>query len=252
MKKIYTVGLCSSLLFVSTIGSVAFASEENTPETIETTAVITLPMPLDEPTDPSIPVDLTEPTDPSTPVDPTEPTDPSTPVEPTEPTDPSTPIEPTEPTDPSTPTDPTEPTEPSTPTEPTEPSTPDEPTTPTEPEKPVTPETPTKPSEPTTPSKPVDTVPSPESPVETGTGSVVIGVDNGNPILQQADGTTTTVSPESIGATKQADGTLVVKDSKGTLKVLPHTGEKEQAALSVMGVLGTLLSSFFLVKRKRV
>lgn len=219
MKKIYTIGLCSSLLFVSTIGSVAFASEENTPETIETTAVTTLPMPLDEPTDPSIPVDPTEPTEPSTPTDPTEPT---------------------------------EPTEPSTPTEPTEPSTPDEPTTPTEPEKPTTPETPTKPSEPTTPSKPVDTVPSPESPVETGTGSVVIGVDNGNPILQQADGTTTTVSPESIGATKQADGTLVVKYSKGTLKVLPHTGEKEQAALSVLGVLGTLLSSFFLVKRKRV
>lgn len=55
----------------------------------------------------------------------------------------------------------------------------------------------------------------------------------------EADGTVTLKEAAEIGAVKQADGTVALKDDKGDLKVLPSTGEVS----SVFGIIGGFLLS---------
>ncbi|WP_449456380.1 LPXTG cell wall anchor domain-containing protein [Streptococcus suis] len=206
------------------------------------------------PIDSSAPIDITQP---STPTEPS--TDVPTPVEPSQPVEPTTPEEPTVPVDPTLPS--TEQPKEETPTQPTEPST--TPDTPTEEPKQDTPqpETPTPPKTAeeavnkgesqigtisTETKQPVEAV-TPDKPIVTDTGYTIISTDNSRPVIRYADGSTATVSAESIGAVVNKDKTISVKTADGQMKTLPNTGETQ----SLLTLLGSLLLSVTWFIRKK-
>ncbi|HEM3640430.1 TPA: LPXTG cell wall anchor domain-containing protein [Streptococcus suis] len=213
------------------------------------------------PIDSSTPIDITQP---STPTEPS--TDVPTPVEPSQPVEPTTPTE--EPTTPEEPTVPVDPTLPSTdqpkeetPTQPTEPSTtPDTPKE--EPKQDIPqPDTPTPPKTAeeaankgesqigtisTETKQPVEAV-TPDKPIVTDTGYTIISTENSQPIIRYADGSTATVSAESIGAVVNKDKTISVKTADGQTKTLPNTGEA-QSLLALLGSL--LLSATWFIRKK--
>ncbi|HEL2071148.1 TPA: LPXTG cell wall anchor domain-containing protein [Streptococcus suis] len=219
------------------------------------------------PIDSSAPIDITQP---STPTEPS--TDVPTPVEPSQPVEPTTPTE--EPKAPEEPIVPVDPTLPSTEqpkeeesTQPTKPSTdvptPETPTNPTEePKQDIPqPETPTPPKTAeeaankgesqigtisTETKQPVEAV-TPDKPIVTDTGYTIISTDNSQPIIRYADGSTATVSAESIGAVVNKDKTISVKTADGQTKTLPNTGE----AHSLLALLGSLLLSATWFIRKK-
>ncbi|MGU7910483.1 LPXTG cell wall anchor domain-containing protein [Streptococcus suis] len=216
------------------------------------------------PIDSSAPIDITQPstpTEPSTEV-PT-PVEPSQPVAPTIPTEePKAPEEPTVPVDPTLPS--TEQPKEDTPTQPTEPSTtPETPTNPKEEPKQDIPqlETPTPPKTAeeaankgesqigtisTETKQPVEAV-TPDQPIVTDTGYTIISTDNSQPIIRYADGSTATVSAESIGAVVNKDKTISVKTVDGQMKTLPNTGE----ANSLLSLLGIFLLGIVGYYRKK-
>jgi len=166
------------------------------------------------------------------------------PTVPVDPSTPSTPTEPSTPTDPST-SDPVVPTNPSTPGTSTEPSDNNgnngNPTTP-EPEKPTpAPKTPAPMPE---PNQTFD-------PFETNGGQIVVGTQNSQVVVQQADGSTNLVSAESIGGKTNADGTVTLTSASGEMKNLPETGEEAfiSSLLSLIGLsllaVGTKLKKLF-------
>ncbi|HEM3703784.1 TPA: LPXTG cell wall anchor domain-containing protein [Streptococcus suis] len=197
------------------------------------------------PIDSSAPIDITQP---STPTEPS--TDVPTPVEPSQPVEPTTPTEePTVPVDPTLPS--TDQPKEETPTQPTEPSTtPDTPKE--EPKQDIPqPDTPTPPKTAeeaankgesqigtisTETKQPVETV-TPDTPIVTDTGYTIISTDNSQPVIRYADGSTATVSAESIGAVVNKDKTISVKTADGQTKTLPNTGE----AQSLLALIGTFL-----------
>ncbi|HEM3549792.1 LPXTG cell wall anchor domain-containing protein [Streptococcus suis] len=214
------------------------------------------------PIDSSAPVEVTQPststelsTEVPTPVEPTQPVEPTTPTE-----EPIVPKEPTVPVDPTLPSteqpkeeESTQPTEPS-----TEVPTPETPTNPTEPSTPETP-TPPKTAEEaankgesqigtisTETKQPVEAV-TPDKPIVTDTGYTIISTDNSQPIIRYADGSTATVSAESIGAVVNKDKTISVKTADGQTKTLPNTGEA-QSLLALLGSL--LLSATWFIRKK--
>ncbi|HEM2786541.1 TPA: LPXTG cell wall anchor domain-containing protein [Streptococcus suis] len=204
--------------------------------------------------------DETTPIDSSAPIDITRPSTPTEPsIEVPTPVEPSQPVEPTTPTE--EPTVPVDPTLPSTdqpkeeePAQPTEPSTiPETPTNPKEEPKQDTPqpETPTPPKTAeeaankgesqigtisTETKQPVEAV-TPDKPIVTDTGYTIISTDNSQPIIRYTDGSTATVSAESIGAVVNKDKTISVKTADGQMKTLPNTGE----AQSLLALIGTFL-----------
>lgn len=178
------------------------------------------------------------------------------PTVPVEPSTPSTSTEPSTPTDPST-SDPVVPTNPSTPGTSTEPSdnngNNDHPTTPGT-TNPSTNgnggTTPTSPSE-----EPKNPAPMPEpnqtfDPFETNGGQTVVGTQNSQVVVQQADGTTQLVSAESIGGRTNADGTVTLTSASGEMKNLPETGEEAGGLLSLMGAV--LLGTVGFIKKKYI
>lgn len=223
---------------------------------------------------------------PAVPVDPSASTEvtpkPETPAEPSLPV-PETPSEPsTEPEKPAEPTPEnpgTKPSDPVVPSDPTNPST--EPST--EPEKPVEPAP--NPSTPSSEDKKDEEKPKPEEkpkttdeanqasksqigttstatgqvvqdvapnkPVTTNSGVTIVGVQDSNPIIANADGTTSVVSAASIGATVNPDQTVSVTTASGEVKTLPKTGEKAliSSLLSLIGLsllaVGTKLKKLF-------
>ena len=97
----------------------------------------------------------------------------------------------------------------------------------------------------------------------TVTGQVVRDVTRSNPVtlyngaslVDIRDGLVTLstgekVTPESVGVTENADGTYTAKTVKGDTVTLPHTGEKNTTALSVVGALILSVLGFGLKKRK--
>ena len=91
----------------------------------------------------------------------------------------------------------------------------------------------------------------PNKPVTTNSGVTIVGVQDSNPIIANADGTTSVVSAASIGATVNPDQTVSVTTASGELKTLPKTGEKAfiSSLLSLIGlsllVVGTKLKKLF-------
>lgn len=219
------------------------------------------------PVDPSASTEVTP--KPETPAEPSLPV-PETPSEPS--TEPEKPAEPT-PENPGT-----KPSDPVVPSNPTNPST--EPST--EPEKPVEPAP--NPSTPSSEDKKDEEKPkttdeanqagksqigttstatgqvvqdvAPNKPVTTNLGVTIVGVQNSNPIIANADGTTSIVSAASIGATVNPDQTVSVTTASGELKTLPKTGEKAfiSSLLSLIGLsllaVGTKLKKIILIKFK--
>nr|WP_304948671.1 hypothetical protein [Streptococcus sinensis] len=220
-----------------------------------------------------ISADEVAPVDPSAPstevvVPPTDSTPPATdtgssdtgttqPTVPVDPSTPSTPTEPSAPTDPST-SDPVVPTNPSTPGTSTEPSDNNgnngNPTTPGTTDPSTNGNggaTPTSPSE-----EPKHPAPMPEpnqtfEPFETNGGQTVVGTQNSQVVVQQADGSTNLVSAESIGGKTNADGTVTLTSASGEMKNLPETGEEAfiSSLLSLIGLsllaVGTKLKKLF-------
>ncbi len=88
-------------------------------------------------------------------------------------------------------------------------------------------------------------------PVTTNSGVTIVGVQDSNPIIANADGTTSIVSAASIGATVNPDQTVSVTTASGELKTLPKTGEKAfiSSLLSLIGLsllaVGTKLKKLF-------
>ncbi|EAV9844979.1 LPXTG cell wall anchor domain-containing protein [Listeria monocytogenes] len=177
----------------------------------------------DEGTEAEVPVSVLEENPSTDPIDPTEPNEPV--EEPNKPTEPSEPVE-----------EPNEPTEPSEPVE--------EPNEPTEPSEPV--EEPNEPTESAT--NPNVTDNPTESPVTTDQGHVIVAIEDSQPIIQLADGTTQKVEASEIGVTVQNDGTVAVTGNDGKMKVLPQTGEKETIALSIASIFMTLTGGFSLFR----
>ena len=75
--------------------------------------------------------------------------------------------------------------------------------------------------------------------IQTNTGHTVVGTSEGRVFVQGTDGTVSLKEAAEIGAVKQADGTVALKDDKGDLKVLPSTGEVS----SVFGIIGGFILS---------
>src|SRR5699024_8520110 len=88
---------------------------------------------------------------------------------------------------------------------------------------------------------PIVSDPTPETPITNEEGTIIVGVEDSNPIVQNPDGSTQPVSAETINATIQEDGSVTVKDEEGQLKVLPQTGEKENQIMTILGSLLTLI-----------
>ncbi|HGI2869245.1 TPA: peptidase [Streptococcus agalactiae] len=91
----------------------------------------------------------------------------------------------------------------------------------------------------------------PNKPVTTNSGVTIVGVQDSNPIIANADGTTSVVSAASIGATVNPDQTVSVTTASGEVKTLPKTGEKAliSSLLSLIGLsllaVGTKLKKLF-------
>lgn len=80
-----------------------------------------------------------------------------------------------------------------------------------------------------------------------------MGTQEGKVVVQAADGTTSIVSPEQIGAKNQSDGTIVLKTKDGKVEVLPKTGETELVIAlysGIFSVLSGLIMAFRKVSKK--
>ncbi|WP_373808438.1 LPXTG cell wall anchor domain-containing protein [Streptococcus ferus] len=91
-------------------------------------------------------------------------------------------------------------------------------------------------------------------PVQLATGQKIISTYEGQLILANSDGTQSAVSPESVGAKTNVDGTISVKTDKQEMKTLPHTGTKDTILYSLFGLVLVLtgLFAFFPEQFKKV
>lgn len=196
--------------------------------------------PIDIPTETVAPVD--------TPIEVPIETETPDPVTEAEETVPVTPIDTTEPVE--KPIEELPPVETEDPTKPVEPGTTEE-TKPVE-EKPVEEPTDTKkevelPKQTEAP-KPV-TQHEVNAPITTAVGYQVVGTQDSQVLVQEADGTVVTVSAETVGGSVQKDGTVALKTKDNKLVILPSTGEAEAMAVSALGFL-SVFTGLFLRLRK--
>lgn len=252
-KKQLLATLAVSTLALAQAGVVS-ADETTTSPVDGTTPVVVSPAetPVDQ-AQPSQPVETPPTTEPATPPATETPVDPTTPTQPSEnpttppATEPVTPV-PSDPADPST-------TTPSTPSE--EPKSDDstqpsgEPTSPSDDNGQTTP----APTDPSAGEVPRDVKPTPEpvvtfNPFETPSGQTVVGTQNSQVIVQNADGSTQTVKAEDVGGTTNSDGTVTLPTALGEAKTLPQTGE-EGSLLSAIG-LGLLSLVGVIFKKKAI
>ena len=56
--------------------------------------------------------------------------------------------------------------------------------------------------------------------------------------------------PYEIGAVKQQDGTIALKDKEGQLKVLPNTGTASTIFATIWGLLGLVATVYGRIKIK--
>lgn len=86
-----------------------------------------------------------------------------------------------------------------------------------------------------------------QQPIVTNTGHTVVGTKEGQVYVQNPDGAVELKKAFEIGAVKQQDGTVALKDDKGELKVLPKTGTVASLGMSLVGVL--MLAGVALLKK---
>ena len=77
-----------------------------------------------------------------------------------------------------------------------------------------------------------------EQPIETNTGHKVVSTNQGKVVVETSEGDYAEKEPYEIGAVKQSDGTIALKDKEGQLKVLPNTGSVGSIFVSILGVIG--------------
>ena len=77
-----------------------------------------------------------------------------------------------------------------------------------------------------------------EQPIETNTGHKVVSTNQGKVVVETSEGDYQEKEPYEIGAVKQKDGTIALKDKEGQLKVLPNTGTASTIFATIWGLLG--------------
>lgn len=79
-----------------------------------------------------------------------------------------------------------------------------------------------------------------ETPIETNTGHTVVSTNQGKVVVETSEGDYQEKEPYEIGAVKQKDGTIALKDKEGQLKVLPNTGTASTIFATVWGLIGLI------------
>ena len=77
-----------------------------------------------------------------------------------------------------------------------------------------------------------------EQPIETNTGHTVVSTNQGKVVVETEEGDFQEKEPYEIGAVKQQDGTIALKDKEGQLKVLPNTGTASTIFATIWGLIG--------------
>ena len=77
-----------------------------------------------------------------------------------------------------------------------------------------------------------------EQPIETNTGHKVVSTNQGKVVVETSEGDYQEKEPYEIGAVKQQDGTIALKDKEGQLKVLPNTGTASSIFATIWGLIG--------------
>lgn len=77
-----------------------------------------------------------------------------------------------------------------------------------------------------------------EQPIETNTGHTVVSTNQGKVVVETEEGDYQEKEPYEIGAVKQQDGTIALKDKEGQLKVLPNTGTASTIFATIWGFVG--------------
>ena len=79
-----------------------------------------------------------------------------------------------------------------------------------------------------------------EQPIETNTGHTVVSTNQGKVVVETEEGDYQEKEPYEIGAVKQKDGTIALKDKEGQLKVLPNTGTASSIFATIWGLIGLI------------
>ena len=79
-----------------------------------------------------------------------------------------------------------------------------------------------------------------EKPIETNTGHKVVSTNQGKVVIETDEGNYVEKEPYEVGAVKQKDGTIALKDKEGQLKVLPNTGTASTIFASIWGFVGLI------------
>ena len=79
-----------------------------------------------------------------------------------------------------------------------------------------------------------------EQPIETNTGHKVVSTNQGKVVVETSEGDYAEKEPYEIGAVKQSDGTIALKDKEGQLKVLPNTGTASTIFTTIWGFVGLI------------
>lgn len=79
-----------------------------------------------------------------------------------------------------------------------------------------------------------------EQPIETNTGHTVVSTNQGKVVVETEEGDFQEKEPYEIGAVKQKDGTIALKDKEGQLKVLPNTGTASTIFTTIWGFVGLI------------
>ena len=87
-----------------------------------------------------------------------------------------------------------------------------------------------------------------EQPIETNTGHTVVSTNQGKVVVETEEGDYQEKEPYEIGAVKQKDGTIALKDKEGQLKVLPNTGTASTIFATIWGLLGLVATVWARVK----
>ena len=77
-----------------------------------------------------------------------------------------------------------------------------------------------------------------EKPIETNTGHKVVSTNQGKVVVETSEGKYVEKEPYEVGAVKQKDGTIALKDKEGQLKVLPNTGTASTIFTTIWGIVG--------------
>lgn len=77
-----------------------------------------------------------------------------------------------------------------------------------------------------------------EQPIETNTGHKVVSTNQSKVVVETETGDYQEKEPYEVGAVKQQDGTIALKDKEGKLKVLPATGTASTIFATIWGFVG--------------